>query len=213
MNVELTHPWTWKKIPLWIRNWVQFYVPMDPSDKFAFWFGGSKEQQSWCHNLNGIEMHGSGNDMRMICAYAFSLKMWQGMKWYEEFQRSHEISQIGLHMKYNLMVVLDKCVPQQTSNFVGWLPTANDTILVAWMGGYTLLCKSDTIPPLQNNTKEVAQFLFSSSRFPSILFLQLMAIITIFSLLILLTFNFHVVSVSYIVTFKKCLSDDKHLCL
>ena len=54
---------------------------------------------------------------------------------------------------------------------------------------------------------------FSSSRFPSLLFLQLVAIITIFSLLILLTFNFHVVSVSYIVTFKKCLSDDKHLCL
>ena len=131
MNVELTHPWTWKKIPLWIRNWVQFYVPMDPSDKFAFWFGGSKEKQSWCHNLNGIEMHGSGNDMRMICAYAFSLKMWQGMKWYEEFQRSHEISQIGLHMEYNLMVVLDKCVPQQTSNFVGWLQ-----MIQSWLLGW-----------------------------------------------------------------------------
>ena len=54
---------------------------------------------------------------------------------------------------------------------------------------------------------------FSSSRFPSILFLQLMAIIIIFSLFILLTFNFHVVSVSYIVTFKKCPSDDKRVLL
>ena len=199
MNVELTHPWTWKKIPLWIRNWVQFYVPMDPSDKFAFWFGGSKEKQSWCHNLNGIEMHGSGNDMRMICAYAFSLKNVAG---YEVIWRVSEESW-NISNRSSHEVQFDGC---------SWQMCAAANVQLCWLVAhckwYNLGCLDGWLhTPLQiwYNPTVAEQYkgsgtvsVFSSSRFPSILFLQLVAIIIIFSLIILLTFKFHIVSVSSI---------------
>ena len=118
-----------------------------------------------------------------------------------------------LIIKYNLMVVLDKCVPQQTSNFVGWLRTAFVLQMIqSWLLG--TLCKSDTIPVCAEQYKGSGTVsVLSSSYFPNMSLLQLMAIIAILSLVILLTFNFHIVSVSNIVTYEKCLSDDNHLSL